>query len=139
MKTQVHPVAEELYENIACQDHRDAVGSVILVDYLTAYRGDTDNQDAYHFDPPLAVRVLPAEPGDLAHWVDEWLDPYWDVEVVDRSHPQLPPEGLRGAYVYGTSYNGVTGDEQGGPVRFETFAERWARRWRLLRRRLRGR
>jgi hypothetical protein len=88
-------------------------GLVILTSHLVGLVGDTDRQADFRFDPPLPVRVLPVRfPDQLIRWNGEWLDPLWNVEVVQLDHPGLPPEGLRSCWVYGPSYNFRTGERQ---------------------------
>ena len=97
---------EELEEQ-ARKDHAEHVGKVLTVKNIQGYIGDESGD--FCCNPPAKVRVLPcAHPEDLEHWVDEWLDPYWDVELVEP-HPQL--EGARSFWIYGISYNAKTGEK----------------------------
>ncbi|MFP3740992.1 hypothetical protein, partial [Burkholderia sp. SIMBA_019] len=48
--------------------------------------------------PPAKVRVLQTDRSNIVRWCDEWVDPCWDVEVVER-HPQL--DHIRSLWVYG--------------------------------------
>jgi hypothetical protein len=81
---------------LAQADHAAKVGAVLTVDFLVGYIGDTDVQTEHY--GPTQVRVLPTATEDLKHSVDDWLDPYWDVEVLDASL------NLRSAWIYGPSY-----------------------------------
>lgn len=94
-------------------DYEAIRGKVILVRDLTAYVGDTDNQQDFHFDPPIAVLVdNDIDEDSLLHDTGTHLDPYWDVTVV-VTHPDLPPEGVRSPFVYGHSYDLKTGLRDG--------------------------
>ena len=109
----IEETAMKLEEKVIAE-HAAAVGKVLLAHCVTGYIGDTDEQIDAWFDPPIRVRVEPMLPEQgLLNWTDEeWLDPYWDVEVIDTTHPNLPPVGLRSCWVYGTSYNAATGEIQ---------------------------
>lgn len=90
----------------AMTDYRDAFGSIITVTILSGYKGD----DSYEFDgQEFKVRVLETPEADLCHWVDEFLDPYWNVEPIG-TYPAL--EGHRSFWTFGQSYK-VTGTERG--------------------------
>lgn len=120
---------EQELEERALADWKAVRGKVLLVHELTGYVGDTDEQTDCFFDPPIAVRVdTQHRPEDLNHWNDEHLDPYWDVEVVDTTHPQLLPEGLRSAYMFGISYNAQTLEVDHGRWRVETIRDWWKRK-----------
>ena len=99
---------QKYYEK-AEQDHREHVGKILEVKHVQGYVND-DSVEA-NCNPPAKVRVLPCtHPEDLKHQVDEWLDPYWDVELVEP-HPEL--EGVRSLWIYGISYNTKTGEKSG--------------------------
>lgn len=114
-------------ENRVLADYRAVAGKVLMASVVSGYLGDTDDSGCFKFDPPLAVRVdagMDAQPQHgLFHWNDEWLDPYWDVTIIG-THPDLPPEGLRSAWIDGTSYNAETGECERYRWRFETFREK---------------
>ena len=108
-------VEEDPASQFVLKDYKSHAGKILLVRHIVGYVGDTDNQVELSFpaECPLRVRVetgqdkVPEQ--GLFHRVDEWMDPYWDVEVVDLDHPSLPKEGLRSAYIFGNSYNLETG------------------------------
>lgn len=79
-------------------DYRAALGTTITTTSLTGYVGDTDSQQDYD-GIPVVVRVLPTADEDLNHVCDDWLDPYWNVEVVSPDNLNL-----RSAWTYGPSY-----------------------------------
>jgi hypothetical protein len=99
------PANDALYESISIADHTARVGKTVLTWKLNGYR----DYDSVHFDfdAPVLVRVLPTDKGSLTHWNDEWLDPYWEVEVIG----EIPEEarGCSSYYLYGLSYNSETG------------------------------
>ena len=117
------------YEQLALQDHARHVGKVVMVRELTAYPGTSDDSQDFVFDPPLAVRVLPSSSKEVIHWVDEWLDPYWDVEIVDTAHPNLP-DGLEHPWMFGISYNTEDGKFDGDGFHVETWKEWRSRLWK---------
>jgi hypothetical protein len=57
-------------------------------------------------DTPAIVRVSHRiDPDDLRHWNDEWLDPYWELELA-QPHPQLSNLVKKHSiWTYGISYN----------------------------------
>ncbi len=100
-------------EELVLREHAGHAGKILLVSRLTAYLGDTDDQGEFSFDPPIRVRVEPeADKTAITHQVDDWIDPYWDVEIVETNHPQLPKEGLRSAWIFGPSINVKTGERE---------------------------
>ena len=85
-------------------DYEAILGRIILVLELTGYKDD-DSHD-FRMDPPVKARVVRTREDDLFHCVDkEWIDPYWDLELVEP-HPRL--EGYISFWMYGTSYNIAT-------------------------------
>jgi len=76
-------------------------GRVFRADFITGYNDNDDSVDIYP-DPPALVRVIETARDSILRWQDDWLDPYWDVELVEP-HPQL--EGIRSLCVDGPSYN----------------------------------
>ena len=103
-------------------------GRVIYVDDLTGYINDSDQIDL-RLKIPVAVRVTgPKDEGGLFHYVGEWLDPYWDIEIVDANHPEIP-EGFRSSYMYGHSVNTETGVRSMAKFR---FAKWWERALKLI-------
>jgi hypothetical protein len=71
-------------------------GRVFLARDVDGFVGD----DSVHFElePPAKVRVIG---GQITHWVDDWIDPYWDIELV-VPHPQLV--GVRSLWCAGICY-----------------------------------
>lgn len=90
----------------ALADYKAHEGRVLLVSTLTGYVGESGQAVTVHCDPPARVRVNRGidkrrKSEDLRHWCDNWLDPYWDVTLIER-HPAL--EDARGLWVFGTAY-----------------------------------
>lgn len=98
-------------EQKAILDHMGAVGTIIRPEWIYGYEGDTDNSIDIHANGRVAVRVEPCGfPDDIRHWNDDWLDPYWDVAIVDD------PDGIcanvRSPWTFGPSYNVKTGEQE---------------------------
>lgn len=95
-------------EALANRDYQAHKGKIILANVVSGYLGDDgcDSGD-YYFNPPIAVRIVRQDIADCQrnHWTDDQhLDPYWDVDIIDLEHPQLPKEGLRSTWIFGISY-----------------------------------
>jgi len=113
---------EDDCEGLAFLDHERVMGRLLLVWHFTAFVGDTDDQAEWDGSLPMAVRVDgPSRPEDgLLHWSDgNWLDPYWDIDVVTPDHPELDFEP-RSAFMFGNSY-GLDGEEE--PTKFVLLPE----------------
>lgn len=83
-------------------DYETHLGQVIEVQFLEGYVGD-DSQE-WRSDPPFLVKVIETDAESLNHWCDEFLDPYWNVEVID-DRGVVPPEAHSHSFwVYGPSY-----------------------------------
>ena len=85
----------------AMADYQDYLGKVVTVDRLQCYLHD-DSKDLDCGGVPFVVRVTPTQDEDIKHWNDEYLDPYWNVEVVEP-HPALP-EGFTSPWIDGPTY-----------------------------------
>jgi hypothetical protein len=83
-------------------------GTVIEVTCLLGYSRD-DSCDWY-FDEPILVFVNPTEDSDIVRDCDEYIDPYWDVTLVnDVLKPGFKrelglPADCGSFYVDGSSY-----------------------------------
>jgi hypothetical protein len=83
----------------ALKDYHEAFGTIMTVRSLTGYQDD----GSYDFDgPEYRVRVVDTPENDLYHWCDEYLDPYWNVELVEPMPDEL--KGYRNFWTYGQSY-----------------------------------
>lgn len=105
MKTAAH----EALEQVALDEYRAHLGKCLEVDYICGYN-DTDDSGDYECIPPLIVRVVKTDTSSILHWNcshnDDWLDPYWDVEVVSG---KLPRPDLRSLWIDGPSHHLQTG------------------------------
>jgi hypothetical protein len=105
-------ILEEIQEGLEARakaDHAAHAGQIILATVVTGYNEHDDSVEVF-CDPPARVRVCKAvREDDLCHWNDhEWLDPYWDVDLVEP-HPALA--GIRSMWVFGQSYSTKGGVE----------------------------
>jgi hypothetical protein len=71
-------------------DFASVVGTIVEVPTLYGYSGDDSYE--WHFDDPIRVLVLPTRDEDIARIQDNFVDPCWDVEVVESA---LKPEAQR--------------------------------------------
>lgn len=110
-------------EKSVVADHKAHEGKILLASMLTGYIGNTDYQIDLAFNKPVRVRVEPAIESDLIRVQDDWLDPVWNVTILDKDHPELPKEGLRSCWLHGTSYNYENGDIE--PTREWVLETEW--------------
>ncbi len=89
-------------ERLARQAHAGAVGTIIRVGYVMGYQDDGSHEFYAPAGETIAVRVMPTDDQSLTHWNDEFLDPYWDVELVDR--PEFIPAGADNFWIDGPSF-----------------------------------
>ncbi len=85
---------------MARADFQAALGTILRPAYVYGFK-DEDTSDAYT-DGTVALRVIATPREDLEHTVDDWLDPYWNVEVVEDPGGLLA--GMRSLWTYGPSY-----------------------------------
>lgn len=97
--------AEEEAETKALERYRSLVGKVVEIEWVQGYIGD-DSGD-FKCDPPAKVKIVETDKDSILHWNDEWLDPYYDVELVEP-HPKLAE--ARSLWIYGESYNLISGE-----------------------------
>jgi hypothetical protein len=86
-----------LLETRARVDWEEFRGTRVLVRSLEAYVDEEfTNLD---FNPPILVYIgrNPAS-AELRRWCDDWLDPGWYVDVIDKSRL---PEGCGSSWIYG--------------------------------------
>jgi hypothetical protein len=95
-------------------DYASAVGTIIEVPTLYGYSGEDSCE--WHFDEPIRVLVLPTSEGDITRMQDNFIDPYWNVEVVEsilkpeaqrfiwNGEPRPLPADARSFWVDGLSY-----------------------------------
>jgi hypothetical protein len=106
MASYVKVNSNEEAEQRAVEDYEQAKGKVFKVPYLMAWR----ESDTIEVHGDFVVRVLATDiEDDILRWHDQYLDPVWEVEVLDG-----PPEDMellkdtRSHYIDATSYT-VTG------------------------------
>lgn len=90
------PSQERELEALALADFAEHIGVAIKVETIFGPNGDC-------FAPPtqsFTVRVVSTPEDDLCHWNDEYLDPYWNVEVLDNCGVATPDW----PWIYGPSY-----------------------------------
>ena len=105
----MNPINRAQAERFAQDDYQTALGTVIEAPCVYGYR-EEDSVDI-QCDPPARVRVIATPPDDLAHWCDDWLDPYWNVELAE---PDSRLDGVRSLWVFAPSYNVKTGERYTG-------------------------
>lgn len=88
-------------EQRALVDFKQHCGKILLAEIVTGYDARGNSLDIV-CDPPARVRVYKTTSHeDLQHWNDNWLDPYWDLELV-TPHPAL--DGISSLWTFGLSY-----------------------------------
>lgn len=92
---------EEQLEEEARRDYRAVLGQCLYVNELIGYVGD-DSKD-FDFISPVLVKVIETSEDDIVRWMDDWLDPIWNIEIV--SAPQELPKNLGSTWIHGKSYN----------------------------------
>lgn len=101
---------EEL-EKWAIEDYEKILGATIFVSGVTGYVDD--NTVDFDLAKPAKMKVVETSRDSILHWNSEWLDPYWELELVEP-HPEL--QGIRSLWMFGDSYS-LDGKYQ--PARFE--------------------
>jgi hypothetical protein len=74
-------------------DYASVVGTIIEVPSLCGYSGEDSCE--WYYDEPIRVLVLPTADGDVTRTCDNFVDPYWNVEVIELA---LKPEAQRFAW-----------------------------------------
>jgi Inorganic Pyrophosphatase len=91
-------------EQRAEQDYNSAVNKIWKVEYVSGFAESGDSIDVFG---PFIVQVLPeTDRWHVLNWNDDYLDPYWEVEVL--SGPEEAMEVIRqaGEYVmHGRTYH----------------------------------
>lgn len=93
-------MSREFAHKLVLRDFKEIEGREILVSHLTGYKGD----DSIDFDlaTPARVRVTATPESDLFHQIDDWVDPYWNLVLVEP-HPELAD--VRSLWMFGHSYS----------------------------------
>ena len=96
-------------------------GRIALVTHLMGYIGD-DSRDFYTTeDNPFRVLIREdTREDDVLHQVDEFIDPYWDVELLNK-HPEVPSDA-RSFWVFGPSIKIVPDVIAGNEIPAESHA-----------------
>ena len=90
----------------AMAEYQEVLGKTVLVRLVSGYKNE--NCDDIACDPPAKMKVVATCERDIKHRVYDWLDPYWNVEIVEP-HPTL--KDVTSMWVFGTSYR-ANGDVQ---------------------------
>jgi hypothetical protein len=88
-------------ELLAEEEYEQFKNCLVRVQALNGYADNVASDTFYPdmFEKPVIVRIQKADKErDLHHWMDEWLDPIYPVEIVERGDL---PEGLRSCWIYG--------------------------------------
>jgi hypothetical protein len=99
------PLNKRSLELQALADAAVYEGATIRVSMIDGYSGNDHEQ--LELQPPVLARVVKTPREDVLHWTDGFIDPYWDVELLE-DHPDLPTD-FRNPWVYGISY-GLEGE-----------------------------
>ncbi len=81
-------------------DFEAALGTILRPDFVGGFEGE-DSTDASP-NGTAALRVVATPQEDLEHTVDDWLDPYWNLELVED--PEHLLTRMRSLWTYGPSY-----------------------------------
>lgn len=96
---------EDLEAKAAAEFHAH-LGKILRVTGWIFGFEDEDSQDwkvdLQTFPAGVRVRVMPTPQDELARWNDDWLDPVWNVELIDVQDNMK--EG-RSFTIHGTSFN----------------------------------
>ena len=81
----------------AIADYKRALGKTFAVSEVDGY----EDSDSTTVQGDIVVKVLKTSEDDVCHGDDEYIDPYWNVEVLSG-----PPRALalRSTWVYGPTY-----------------------------------
>ena len=101
-------MTRDVAEALVLQDYREHYGKLLRVSYLAGTDKNGDSIDKY-VDGVLIVRLLDTNEDSVLHWNDEWLDPYWDVEVIQGAELVV---GINNPWIDGPSYNTKTGERE---------------------------
>lgn len=92
---------EESFEARAREDFTRHLGRELLVPVVYGYAGDDSVECFPAQAQALRVRVTDTDDRDLTHWNDDYLDPYWNVDVLSQD-PSV--DGVRSFWIHGPSY-----------------------------------
>jgi hypothetical protein len=83
-------------ERLALVDYNTALGTVIKPDEICSPDGDVWPKGS------VEARIVETPLDDVLHRCDQFLDPYWNIEIV--SDPDGICKNLFGIWVFGPSY-----------------------------------
>lgn len=117
---QLHRNRDIVCEQLAERHYQTLVGRTVLVRSINGFLGDEGGSGDVHLNPPARVRIR--ETGSTerhGHWNGDYLDPIYDVEILDSRRVLRK---LEGAWIYGPTWrsaneNWETPCEQGDIVR----------------------
>lgn len=99
-------------EELADSEYQDLAGKLVRVRVINGYA--TENSETFYPDmlgKPVIVCISINEYTEDRHrWMDEWLDPAYSVEIIERGDL---PKDLRGCWIYGNSRSLEGGFEPG--------------------------
>lgn len=98
------PTAQELLARVQ-SDFAAAAGKLVEIRWIEG-QSPHGGWVFLPLDPPVVARVLPTPITDLAKWNEDWIDPHWNVEPVQKREEI---EELKKFWVFGPSYN-LNGD-----------------------------
>lgn len=97
-------LTRETLENKALKDYESVSGKIIYPVWVTFSSEDEESNDFY-VGGETPLRVIPNQSErTILHWNNEWLDPYWDLELIGTI-PEL--EHLKNPlfWTHGKSYH----------------------------------
>ena len=97
-------------ERKALHDYEDYVGEVLIVNLINGFTGHPDSGDSTEWElkTPVRVRVTNTDQRDITRWNNEFIDPIWNVELVE---PSEELKNGRNFWVHGISYS-INGEVQ---------------------------
>jgi hypothetical protein len=91
-------------KGVVLDEYQLYLGKIGLTYSLSGYINESDSVNLDNLDPPVRVRVLPTDRASLLHENDGYIDPYWNVEVLDPVYVgERLLKGLRSTWIYGKS------------------------------------
>jgi hypothetical protein len=105
---------EELgLEALAMEEYERLLGKTVRVNQLLGY---TNRDFSEEKSGDFVVRIDATPRSDVLRWVDDWLDPVYNVTVLEANGlPGRSP--LRSCWIYGKSYHrGVAHETQPGSI-----------------------
>jgi hypothetical protein len=101
-------------EELADNEYRDLVGKFVRVSAINGYANEacSDTFRPNMLGKPVIVCINTDEHNDRHRWMDEWLDPVYSVEIVERGDL---PKDLRFCWIYGNSRS-LKGDFEPGDI-----------------------